>query len=193
MEKPRLREDRLRLILDLVQKMGSVHISDLSRRFGVSEMTIHRDLEELASRGLIRRVRGGAVPVVPQEAQTTTCLMCHMAIPHHTRVVLHLDDGSQHHACCPHCALVYALHTGHTITTILVRDLLHQHVVDARRAYYVVDSDLVVCCQPSVLAFQNQEDAIRFQRGFNGRVMAFTEVLQFLRATTQSTQQEVAL
>ena len=192
MDKPRLREERLRLILDLIQQKGSVHISDLTRRFHVSEMTIHRDLEELAARGLIRRVRGGALTVSRQDVSSPTCVMCHVAIPQHTRVVLHLKDGTQRHACCPHCALMYAHHASHQVATILVRDLFHQHIVDARWAYYVVDADLVICCQPSVLAFQNKEDAVRFQRGFGGRVATFDNVWQCLDAAPHSTHWEVS-
>lgn len=39
---------------------GSVAISDVIDAFGVSRMTVHRDLDELAAEGLARKVRGGA-------------------------------------------------------------------------------------------------------------------------------------
>ena len=38
-------------------------IADAGRRLGVSRMTIHRDLEQLAGRELVRKVHGGAVAV----------------------------------------------------------------------------------------------------------------------------------
>ncbi|KTQ76027.1 DeoR faimly transcriptional regulator, partial [Aureimonas ureilytica] len=41
---------------------GRVLASELARDFGVSEDTIRRDLRELASAGLCRRVYGGALP-----------------------------------------------------------------------------------------------------------------------------------
>jgi DeoR/GlpR family transcriptional regulator of sugar metabolism len=47
-------------ILRAVQS-GSAHVSDLAERFGVSEMTVRRDLRELADAGKVERVRGGAV------------------------------------------------------------------------------------------------------------------------------------
>jgi DeoR/GlpR family transcriptional regulator of sugar metabolism len=47
-------------ILRAVQS-GSSHVSDLAQSFGVSEMTVRRDLRELASAGKLERVRGGAV------------------------------------------------------------------------------------------------------------------------------------
>jgi len=39
---------------------GSVRIEDLADRFDVSLMTIHRDLDELAGRGILRKARGVA-------------------------------------------------------------------------------------------------------------------------------------
>ena len=40
--------------------LGGVRVGDLVREFGVSDMTIRRDLEALAERGLIAKVHGGA-------------------------------------------------------------------------------------------------------------------------------------
>lgn len=42
---------------------GATHVSQLALSFGVSEMTVRRDLDELARDGHIERVRGGAVTV----------------------------------------------------------------------------------------------------------------------------------
>jgi DeoR/GlpR family transcriptional regulator of sugar metabolism len=47
-------------ILRAVQS-GAAHVSDLAESLGVSEMTVRRDLRELASDGRLERVRGGAV------------------------------------------------------------------------------------------------------------------------------------
>jgi DeoR/GlpR family transcriptional regulator of sugar metabolism len=42
-------------------RSGSSHVTELARNFGVSEMTVRRDLSELAREGKLERVRGGAV------------------------------------------------------------------------------------------------------------------------------------
>jgi DeoR/GlpR family transcriptional regulator of sugar metabolism len=49
---------RRQLIAEAVMAEGTMRIEDLTERFGVSLMTAHRDLDELASRGLLRKTRG---------------------------------------------------------------------------------------------------------------------------------------
>ena len=51
---------------------GSIAIADAAEALGVSEMTIRRDLAELESQGVARRVRGGATAVGPQAFSTRT-------------------------------------------------------------------------------------------------------------------------
>lgn len=46
----------------LINERDFVPVSELSRAFSVSEVTVRTDLEELDARGLVRRVRGGALP-----------------------------------------------------------------------------------------------------------------------------------
>jgi len=43
---------------------GEVGFAEMAEDFGVSEMTIRRDLETLEAEGLARRVRGGAISVI---------------------------------------------------------------------------------------------------------------------------------
>jgi DeoR/GlpR family transcriptional regulator of sugar metabolism len=54
-------EQRFQSILSLLDTAGSVAVSDLSERLRVTSMTVRRDLEALERKGLLRRVRGGAV------------------------------------------------------------------------------------------------------------------------------------
>ncbi|PWR02499.1 DeoR family transcriptional regulator [Meridianimarinicoccus roseus] len=54
------RDTRRQQIIDLLVDRGAVDVEDLARRFAVSKMTVHRDLDELEGMGLLRKVRGGA-------------------------------------------------------------------------------------------------------------------------------------
>lgn len=58
-----LNEDRKDGLLFRLRRDGRLVASTLSAEFGVSEDTIRRDLREMASEGLLRRVHGGALPV----------------------------------------------------------------------------------------------------------------------------------
>jgi DeoR family transcriptional regulator, fructose operon transcriptional repressor len=59
----RLQHDRQRAIYMLALRQGSVDVADLARRYSVTTETIRRDLSDMQSRQLLRRVHGGAVPI----------------------------------------------------------------------------------------------------------------------------------
>lgn len=59
-------EERLGEVRNLIAERGSVRIDELAADFGVSEMTIRRDLDELETLGVARRVRGGAIALGPE-------------------------------------------------------------------------------------------------------------------------------
>jgi DeoR/GlpR family transcriptional regulator of sugar metabolism len=80
-----LKEERQQLILESVRDNRQVTVAGLSHRFNVSEVTIRRDLRELAARGALRRAHGGAVtavsappepPVIQRMIQTESCKQC---------------------------------------------------------------------------------------------------------------------
>lgn len=55
-----LAPQRQALILQELNTSGAVRVSDLVRRLAVSDMTVRRDLDALAGRGLLEKVHGGA-------------------------------------------------------------------------------------------------------------------------------------
>ncbi len=57
-------EMRREQMLSLVKTRDYVRVSDLSSKFHVSEVTVRGDLDALAERGQIRRIRGGAMPLL---------------------------------------------------------------------------------------------------------------------------------
>ncbi|MBB5153680.1 DeoR/GlpR family DNA-binding transcription regulator [Saccharopolyspora phatthalungensis] len=59
-----LAKQRQEVILDEVRRTGAVQVGDLVLRLGVSDMTIRRDLDALARRGLVEKVYGGATSMI---------------------------------------------------------------------------------------------------------------------------------
>lgn len=53
-------DGRRQRILDLLLRETSAQVDELAERFGVSRMTVHRDLDALAEQGFVRKVHGGA-------------------------------------------------------------------------------------------------------------------------------------
>ncbi|MEV0313119.1 DeoR/GlpR family DNA-binding transcription regulator [Nonomuraea fuscirosea] len=56
--------ERVRAIMNTLRTADSVSVAELAAEHGVSEMTIRRDLDELAQQGVVRRVRGGALSLL---------------------------------------------------------------------------------------------------------------------------------
>ena len=65
-----LKAERIDEIIEILKEKGSVNISDLSHRFGVTMMTIRRDLEEIKSDDCVQRTHGGAIYHVSAEKNT---------------------------------------------------------------------------------------------------------------------------
>jgi len=61
-----LERERHNLILKLVEERSIVSVGDLLHLLGASEATIRRDINTLAERGEVKRIRGGAEAVRPR-------------------------------------------------------------------------------------------------------------------------------
>ncbi|MCP4167650.1 MAG: DeoR/GlpR transcriptional regulator [Chloroflexi bacterium] len=174
-----LASERRQYILEKTQETGRVQINDLSQELGVSRMTVHRDLTGLAQEGLIRKVYGGATTTASPRVDDDACAMCSMRVRRRTAFILNCEDGSQIQACCPHCGLMLLTMRPEAISALTV-DFLHGRMINVRTATYLVNSELTVCCTPSVLCFQFQDEAERFQRGFGGEVMDRAQAQAYL-------------
>ena len=51
-------------IVDRLRRDGRVDVAELSDELGTSEVTIRRDLDQLAESGVLQRVHGGAVSLL---------------------------------------------------------------------------------------------------------------------------------
>ncbi|MGG1312231.1 MULTISPECIES: DeoR/GlpR family DNA-binding transcription regulator [Cohnella] len=90
---------RHQAILELLQTSGSVQVSELSERFGVTKKTIREDLEKLEEKGLLRRTHGGAVaaeeepePLLPLQIPNTKHVKEKESIAAHALRYIRPDD-----------------------------------------------------------------------------------------------------
>jgi DeoR family transcriptional regulator, copper-sensing transcriptional repressor len=173
---------RQREILELLDARHILTIQELATELGVSAMTVHRDLNKLASSGRLVKTHGGVA--LPSQAQTgssapTPCAMCRRPVPERSAVIMQSPRLGRLTACCPHCGLTL-LDRGTSADLMLVTDFLNCHVVSANDATYLVGTDVESCCRPVILAFASPEGAERFQRGFGGEIMSLLQVRGYL-------------
>ncbi|WP_347038733.1 DeoR family transcriptional regulator [Glutamicibacter halophytocola] len=71
-------ETRREEITGHVNKSRSCRVEELAEIFGVSAMTIHRDLEQLAKEGRVERIRGGARAITARLAERDVRLRRHL-------------------------------------------------------------------------------------------------------------------
>ena len=175
-----LAAERQQIIIEQLDRTGRVRVSELSRELGVSRMTIHRDLTQLAEQGILKKVFGGAVSATVEREDAGGCAMCGMRVRRRTAFVLNCRDGSQIKACCAHCGLILLAMRPETVSA-LAADFLHGRMINVRTAAFLVDSELTVCCTPTVLCFQGTAEAKRFKLGFGGQVLDVHGAQEYLR------------
>jgi DeoR family transcriptional regulator, copper-sensing transcriptional repressor len=175
--------DRDKRIIEHVQERGNATIQELADVFGVSNMTIHRDLNKLTASGILHKKHGG-VSLVDNSSNSKKeqCAMCNKATSTRTVFIVQLENGDQKHACCAHCGLMLQTQMK-KVSQSLTADYLHGHMISATQAIYVFGSDLNICCVPSVLSFGSQQDAEKFQKGFGGKLASMKNTIQYLQGT----------
>jgi DNA-binding IscR family transcriptional regulator len=168
--------DREKKIIEILQKQGSASVQELAEACGVSSMTIHRELDKLAEAGLIQKKHGGAALAEPSPNQ---CAMCGKSVSERTVFIVQLESGEQKRACCAHCGLMIQNHAK-GVQQSLTADYLRGHILSAGQAVYLLNSEMAVCCMPSVLTFGSRQDAEKFQTGFGGTIANMQEAVEYL-------------
>lgn len=85
-----LKKERLMMLLDMVNQNSIMTVNDLIGKLGVSDMTIRRDLDELADSGKLVRIHGGAQSVASSDATE---------LSHIEKKELHLEQKEQIAQC----------------------------------------------------------------------------------------------
>jgi DNA-binding CsgD family transcriptional regulator len=170
--------DREKQILELIKKKGNASIQELADTLSVSAMTIHRDLNRLEKKELIRK-RHGSASLAGNELGEGVCAMCGKSTHGKKVFIIYLSNGEQKTTCCAHCGLMLLTVTKGAWQSMTM-DYLHGHMISANKAIYLIGCDLNVCCVPTILTFGSRQEAERFQTGFGGTLASMDEAIQHL-------------
>lgn len=174
--------ERQQKIVEIVQNQKHAKISELSKYFSVSEMTIHRDLKPLIEKGIIIKTFGG-VTYAPQKSEDTQhgCVYCHRPIHHKLAYRLVLKNHLIETACCAHCGLLRYHQLNENVSQAICFDFLRLTTINALTAYYVFHTSIDMgCCHPQILTFELKEHAIKFVNSFEGQVVSFSEAINII-------------
>jgi DeoR/GlpR family transcriptional regulator of sugar metabolism len=168
---------RQREILKLVNQKGEISVDDLRQILDISQATAYREIQELARLGLVAKVAGG---IGRLRSSRVNCVQCGRENNPRTAFAIESLDGDTVVACCAHCGLM-ALTRRENVSSATTTDFLYSRLLNASQAWYVLESSVSLCCQPSTLSFSDPEDARRFALGFGGQVFAFDQAQQKVR------------
>jgi hypothetical protein len=171
-------ERRRENILERLRQVGRLSMDEIVNDLDISIMTANRDVRQMEEEGSIRRERGGIALPNPV-SKPDTCCMCRRSVPDRTRFLFNSPSGEISTACCPHCG-VSSLMGSNTSANVFATDFLFGTLISASAASYVIGSHVRLCCAPSVLSFEQLEDAQRFQTGFGGEVMNLSQAYEYL-------------
>lgn len=174
------RQNRIR---EIIKEKQHIKIADLSKLFGVSEMTIHRDLKPLLDDGFIIKTFGGITynRIQASPLSTDRCIYCSRNIHGKMAYRLILADNTIEMACCAHCGLLRHRQLKDQDIQAICHDFLKQTTISAPLAFYVMDTSIDMgCCQPQVLSFEWEEHARKFVKGFGGNVYIFKDAMEMV-------------
>lgn len=195
--------ERRYAIRNLLKKKNHMKISDLSQEFGVSEMTIHRDIKPLVEEGFLIKTFGGVTLAdfdrqedrtekatssspSPSPSPVKSCVVCDKKTDdlHVFRIMMRGCETEI--ACCAHCGLLRYEQMKEHVVQMVSRDFLLKTTINAPHATYVMNSCLSInCCQPELLPFAYYEHAERFVQGFGGQLLSFQEAIDVLTSTEE--------
>jgi DNA-binding Lrp family transcriptional regulator len=162
--------DRQQQLYEWAAANDQLPLIDIQKRFNISVSTAYRDIRALLESGLVIKTKRG-IRISPSKSDHKSheqCWHCGGLLNERLSFTIQLRDGSSRSTCCAHCGLM-ALNQPN-IQSALTSDFLSARMINVREGTYILKSSISLCCEPSVLSFATENDALRFQKGFGGVV-----------------------
>lgn len=173
--------ERKQQILTWLEKEETLRISDVSKRLGVSEMTVYRDIKPLIEESKVEKTANGITLKARTEVPPNVCAYCLKSVNSRLSVQLIKQNQQIEHTCCAHCGLLRYRDIGHEVSQIICKDFLKDTTISAKVATYLINANLNLnCCQPQVMTFDSATHAKQFQAGFGGELYSFEKAINVI-------------
>ncbi|MFS0612172.1 DeoR family transcriptional regulator [Lederbergia ruris] len=170
--------ERQQQILIWLEEEGNLRISDISKRFNVSEMTVYRDIKPLLDQKKVLKTSKGISIPPKQSIPPDVCTYCLKPAKSRFSVQLIKIDQEIETTCCAHCGLLRYKDIEKDVSQVICRDFLKDTTISAKMATFMLGTNLNLnCCEPQVLVFESFQQAIQFQTGFGGELYSFEEAV----------------
>ncbi|MET3575531.1 DeoR family transcriptional regulator [Bhargavaea ullalensis] len=180
--------ERQQQILTWLEEEGTLKVSEASRRLGVSEMTVYRDVQPLAEEGKLTRTSKGLAKAPQPALRSDHCVYCGKGTNTRFSVQLIRTDHGVEQACCAHCGLLRYADDADRIAQIICRDYLTDMTIGGRSATFLIGADVRLnCCEPQVLVFHSRKEAERFRSGFGGTAHGLDDAIRAIRERMDGT------
>ncbi|MCY8496411.1 DeoR family transcriptional regulator [Bacillus atrophaeus] len=174
--------NRQQKLIEWLKEEGALRIADISARFGVSEMTVYRDVNQLAKTKQVIKTSGGiALAENSSLPAANLCSYCLKPVNHTYSVQLITVGQEVEQLCCAHCAFLRYEDKKEEVSHLICKDFLLQTTVSAASAVFLLHAELDLhCCQPQAIPFASLDHAERFQKGFGGTICTFDKALEII-------------
>ena len=144
----------------------------------VNNLSAHTD-----SNKLFQTVNENKAKLVQQGVDERYCINCGMDLVmfYKTNYIAEGKNGHKYQFCSIHC-LEKKLKDGVLLKNIKVVDAKSLKLIDAKEAFYVVGSKVSgTMSRVSKYAFENLEDAKKFQSKYGGKLVDFMQALEIAK------------
>ncbi|WP_280517077.1 DeoR family transcriptional regulator [Lederbergia sp. NSJ-179] len=173
---------RQQQILLWLEKEQTLRISEISKRLDVSEMTVYRDIKPLIEQKKVLKTSKGISLQPKTPNSSNVCSYCLKPIHSRFAVQLIKSDQEIETACCAHCGLLRYQDIEQEVSQMICRDFLKDTTISAKMATFMMGTSLNLhCCEPQVIVFESMDEAKQFQKGFEGELYHFGNVIQAIQ------------